>query len=242
MRPRTGRLRLPENSTTPRLKIHGFDKNVRHVRNFERALGLATGDLIFLSDQDDIWLRGKREKVASIFAAHPETTMAVHALSLIDAEGNLIRDRSEAWPRTAAGEQSTVPYLVRQLVKNQVTGCAVAFRRELLDILLPFPDAVYAHDHWLSVAAPFAGKVRFVDEILLNYRQHDANVTPKAGSRWRSRSPFAPNLGGWSPSRPGGRLAAAFTPQPERFDLHPCIVPADPEASDLFERLQGLFA
>jgi glycosyltransferase involved in cell wall biosynthesis len=165
----------------PRIKAHAFRDNVRHVRNFERALQRASGDLIFLSDQDDVWIPGKRQQIVEMFARHDDAVMVVHALSLVDQVENLLSPRSPAWPSSVAGLQPTIRYLLRQLIKNQVTGCAVAFRRDLLTLLLPFPDAVYAHDHWLSVAAPFAGKVYFLDEVLLKYRQHDANVTPKNG-------------------------------------------------------------
>lgn len=164
-----------------RLKIHAFGQNLRHVRNFERAFGLATGDLIFPADQDDIWISGKRDRIVGEFARAPSIAMVVHALRLIDAQDRVIAPRSAVWAPSAVGSQPRAAYLVRQLIKNQVTGCATAFRRDLLDLLLPFPKTVYAHDHWMSVAAPFLGDVLFLDEALVDYRQHDANVTPKEG-------------------------------------------------------------
>lgn len=164
-----------------RLKVHAFAQNLRHVGNFERAFGLATGDLIFLADQDDIWVAGKRDKVVAEFVRSPTIVMVVHALRLIDANDRVIAPRSAVWARSDAGCRPRAAYLIRQLIKNQVTGCATALRRDLFDILLPFPKMVYAHDHWMSVAAPFLGDVLFLDEALVDYRQHDANVTPKEG-------------------------------------------------------------
>lgn len=165
----------------PRMKICHFTKNLRHVGNFERALSMATGDVIFLSDQDDIWVPGKRDLVLAEFARSPDVVMVVHALKLIDGEGRELSSRSDVWPVSAAGEQSKPRYLVRQIVKNQVTGCATTISRRLLNLLMPFPAAVYAHDHWMAVAAPFVGTTIFLDVPLVEYRQHDANVTPKNG-------------------------------------------------------------
>lgn len=164
-----------------RLTVHAFTDNVRHVRNFERALTFAKGELIFLSDQDDIWEAGKRNAVVSVFEENEDVVTVVHALSLIDRDGHVLEQRSRAWPASDEGARSGLGYLVQQIVRNQVTGCAVAFRRRLLDLLLPFPSDVYAHDHWISVASPFSGKVWFLNRMLVRYRQHSANVTPKGG-------------------------------------------------------------
>lgn len=173
-----------------RLKICSFDKNIGHVGNFERAISRATGKIIFLSDQDDIWVQGKRQQVVEAFERRSSLAMIVHALCLIDQHGRITAARSDVWPKSHAGVRSRPTYLLRQLIKNETTGCAVAFRNSMKDLILPFPKLTYAHDHWISVAAPFAGDILFLDEILLQYRRHGANITPTQGVSWPKKLVF----------------------------------------------------
>jgi glycosyltransferase involved in cell wall biosynthesis len=167
-----------------RLVLQSFSSNVGHVWNFERAIKSATGDLIFLSDQDDVWSSDKYRMVVDCFVKNPDVLLVQHALSTTDANGYTL---AQLWNPLHEGRQIRILYLLRQLVKCQVFGCAVAFRRSLIDVVLPFPVKTYAHDHWLAVAAGMCGSVFFLNKPLVRYRQHDANFTPKSGLHWRDR-------------------------------------------------------
>ena len=168
----------------PRLILYANSANVGHVKNFERAIGKAKGEFIFLSDQDDVWDPAKLHTVLRCLELHPDVFLVHHSLATVDAEG---LPMSARWNRLAAGRQSRLRYLIRQLVKCQVFGCATAFRRQLLDVLLPFPDSTYAHDHWLAVAAGVRAPVYFLAEPLVSYRLHGGNVTPRRGLSWPRR-------------------------------------------------------
>jgi glycosyltransferase involved in cell wall biosynthesis len=161
-----------------RIVLHSYDKNVGHVRNFERAIAIATGDLIFLADQDDIWSPEKYRLVVDCFVLNPDVLLVHHALSTIDAEGNLILD---LWNPLRNGKQNRFKYLFQQLVKCQVFGCATAFRRDLVDVIMPFPATTYAHDHWIALTAGVNGSVFFLNKSLVFYRQHHSNITPREG-------------------------------------------------------------
>lgn len=168
----------------PRVVLKSFSSNVGHVRNFERAIKSATGDLIFLSDQDDIWSPEKYTTMIDCFMNNPDVQLVHHALSTMDASGHTI---AQLWRPLREGRQVRIFYLLRQLIKCQVFGCAIAFRRSLMDVVLPFPVKTYAHDHWLAVAAGVCGPVFFLNKPLVRYRQHEANLTPKIGLHWRDR-------------------------------------------------------
>jgi hypothetical protein len=58
--------------------------------------------------------------------------------------------------------------------RNLATGATIAFRRSLLDLALPIPDG-WVHDEWLAAIAAAAGIVDFIDEPLIDYRQHANN-------------------------------------------------------------------
>jgi len=167
-----------------RIALHAYSQNVGHVRNFERAISAAKGDFIFLSDQDDVWVPGKIRAMLDCLEANPDVELVNHALATVDAEGQPL---STPLNPLREGRQNRLGYLLRQLVKCQVFGCAVGFRRRLLDVLLPFPRSVYAHDHWLAVAAGVRGPVYFLAEPLVQYRLHGANVTPRGGLHWQHR-------------------------------------------------------
>lgn len=158
--------------------------NLGHVRNFERAIKAATGDVIFLSDQDDVWASDKIREVMNAFAAHPRVHMIHHALATMDEQG---RTLDPLWNPQPEGEFRGAAFLITQWVRSTVFGCGLAFRRELLEVILPFPPFVYAHDHWLTAASGWKGGMLQLNLPLVRYRQHRNNVTPKQGLPWQRR-------------------------------------------------------
>lgn len=158
--------------------------NVGHVRNFERAISSASGDLLFLSDQDDIWHPQKIKTVVREFEQHPKVQMIHHALSTIDEHGHTLQPLFNPQPE---GEQGGICHLISQWYRCSVFGCGVAFRRELLPVLLPFPPFAYAHDHWIVAASGWRGGMLQINSPLVSYRQHHLNLTPKLGLSWRQR-------------------------------------------------------
>ncbi len=69
----------------------------------------------------------------------------------------------------------------------------MAFRRELLDYVLPIPANVPMHDMWIGALASLRGRVTYVDRPLMQYRRHGGNVSPSSRAgivqmlawRWR---------------------------------------------------------
>ena len=165
-----------------RIIINDLKINVGHVKNFELLLKIATGDIIFLSDQDDIWAPGKVESVRRAFLENPDITLVHHALATIDSKNRLISDK---WSKLGEGRQHTLLFLMRQLIKAELFGCAIAFKKSIVTSILPFPDLVYAHDHWLGIVASLNGGVYFIDNVLIQYRLHDSNLSPRDGFNLR---------------------------------------------------------
>lgn len=197
------------------------------VKNFEQAVAAASSDLIFLSDQDDRWHPNRVERTVAEFAAHPRA-LAVHSdAALIDADGSPLgrtffeaveAGRSELDALRDGGAFGTL------LRRNLVLGATLAFRRELLESALPFADG-WVHDAWLAVvaAALNPGGVRVIDEPLIDYRQHGANLIGAAErSLWskfaRLREPRSPR---------NDRLLLAASSLVERLS----ILPVSPEVA-----------
>src|SRR6267378_2104983 len=78
--------------TDPRLHVYRNPRNVGVLATFEKALMLATGEIVFLSDQDDIWLPGKVEKVLNVFTSLPSVTMVATDAMVVDGQGRTISE------------------------------------------------------------------------------------------------------------------------------------------------------
>lgn len=145
--------------------------NAGHVRTFERALGLARGRVVMLSDQDDLWPAGRRDRLVAALAA------ADLAVGNYRAFGDVER------PPRAPLDPGMDGHGLRNVAglafgRRSYLGCCMALRREFLDLLLPFPRGVEAHDHWLAIAGGTAGRVAHLggDPVTLR-RLHAGNLS-----------------------------------------------------------------
>ena len=166
-----------------RVRLIKNAKRLGYVRNFERALERASGELVFLSDQDDVWIANKLARMKQALIANPDAAMAHHERILIDAAGRVIG----RGPELGDGMRGGMSFVAREFFKPRLWGCALALRASTVRLMLPFPPAVYAHDHWATIVAALSGGVLFVPEPLIEHRAHDANVTPKHGLSWYRR-------------------------------------------------------
>lgn len=154
------------------------------IYNLERALAKANGRYIFLADQDDVWLEGKVARVLSVLEQSSATARKQGVLVLHDAY-LLVPAEEKCSEFCRAGRLSDIrPFAVgafRNWFKNGYTGCCMAFERTLLDRTLPFPKNLPMHDQWLGLVAERFMNVVYLDEPLVEYRQHKKNATHIAG-------------------------------------------------------------
>lgn len=159
-----------------RFIVLGFPDRLGFYGNFERVLKAVPkqADWVALSDQDDFWYPTKIE------------TLLPHldSASLVAGQARVVRLPG---PQIVAEstERSNVG-LGSLLAQNQVTGSLCLFRRELLELALPFPrleTITQVHDHWLAVCAQATGGVRLVDDVVQDYVQHGGNVLGEAAGR-----------------------------------------------------------
>lgn len=137
------------------------------VKNFESALREATGDIIFLSDQDDIWMPNKVEHVVSLL---DKVDLVVTDCKIVDD------DLCELHPSFFKFNNSA-PGLLRNLAKNGYLGCCMAMRRGVVERCIPFPAKLPMHDWWIGLIAEMSGRVMFLHEGLSLYRRHGSNVS-----------------------------------------------------------------
>lgn len=156
-----------------RLLLLRNDKNEGVLRTFETALSHCSGDIVFLSDQDDLWLPKKVETVLDAFANDGQLMLVASDAILIDDNGDKI---AESFYAQRGKFRSG---LWSNLLVGKFHGCTMAFRSTLLRNVLPFPPGTQAHhDTWIGcVNTLMGGKTKYISEPLVAYRRHSANVT-----------------------------------------------------------------
>jgi len=155
----------------PRIKLLENNTFFSPVLNLENALRQASGDIIVLSDQDDVWLENK---VAVIRENLGKITTPV---ALISLDGSVVDEQETVTFDSLFVKIGAGAGLFKNVFNNTYMGCCLAFRRELLDLALPFPKHIPMHDMWLGLLAEIHGDVRFVPEKTILYRKHSASVT-----------------------------------------------------------------
>ncbi|WP_279134150.1 glycosyltransferase family 2 protein [Megasphaera elsdenii] len=150
-------------------KIVENDHNLGYRMNFQKAISLCQGDIIFLSDQDDVWNEKKIEFVEQVFAAHPDVDMVFHDAELVDEQLNKLAP--SFWQELSFHPNgfSAHPYK-RLLLGNVVQGSACAFRSDVFTHAYPFPKEA-VHDEWLALVAGLFGKIMPIAQPLMKYRQ-----------------------------------------------------------------------
>jgi glycosyltransferase involved in cell wall biosynthesis len=152
-----------------RIKLYFNEINLGYTKNFEKVIKLCTGKYIALSDQDDIW---EKSKISELVAEINEKVMVFHNSDLIDENDNQIGNYTVSNTTRIYDDESCLPFLF----SNCVHGHATLFDSELKDYLFPFDDR-YSHDWWLAYVAFNIGKVKYIDKILVHYRQHQSSIT-----------------------------------------------------------------
>ncbi len=142
---------------------HGF------THNFENALKHAKGDIIFLSDQDDIWMENK-VKI---------TTEKLRNCDCVISDCVTVDDDMNVLQKSRFKEFNIKNGFFRHLIKSRYLGCCMAFKKEVLDASLPFPknDKLVEHDIWLAAVALMYFKTELLYEPMILYRRHQNNVS-----------------------------------------------------------------
>lgn len=152
------------------------------IASFEQALNDATGDIIFLADQDDVWGADKVVRMLQVFRDNPEVDLVHHDARVVDGNGQIL---AESWlaSRNVAKNWS----ILQTIYKNAFTGCMMAFRRTLLTRALPFPKRIEMHDQWLGLVAlqQNNASVYVLRLPLIDYVRHGNNATGHKRSVWQ---------------------------------------------------------
>lgn len=146
--------------------IHQNEEQKGFIQNFDKALSLTTGDLVFLCDQDDVWFKQKLESVERYAIEHPAYSVFMNDALLTDGDLN----------RTDLTLQQQIRSLGRPM-QQFITGCCTAVRRSHLERILPIPSDYPSHDGWIVNLADALEEKMVVSEVLQLYRRHGSNTS-----------------------------------------------------------------
>ena len=164
-----------EESSIP-IALHFNKQNLGSVKNFEQAITLCTGDVIALSDQDDVWRTDKLRLFEIILSNSPSVGLVFSNAEIVDE--NLKPLDRRMWDEVGFDAHK------RKLIKTgralevlitgwTVTGATMAFRSSFVNLSLPLPDEIaMIHDGWVALTIAAVADVVALDDPLIQYRQH----------------------------------------------------------------------
>jgi glycosyltransferase involved in cell wall biosynthesis len=149
-------------------------ENLGSTKNFEKAIGLCIGDLIALSDQDDIWLPEKLARQSEMMERDSSLGGVFSDAELIDATSARLNKCLWGSIQFRHGEQKrlqegrAIDILLR---RNVVTGATLMVRASLRPQFLPIPE-IWVHDGWIAWMLVLHSKLRLIEQSLIEYRIH----------------------------------------------------------------------
>lgn len=139
------------------------------ITNFENAINMTTQQIVFLCDQDDVWLPNKISRMCREFV-NSEVGLVVSNVKIVDEELKGLQNTYLIDGQCKNG-------VVRNFIRNTYMGCCMAFRRELKEVVMPFPKNIPMHDSWIGLLAELNGiNISYIPEKLMLYRRHSNSV------------------------------------------------------------------
>ncbi|WP_160722725.1 glycosyltransferase family 2 protein [Bacillus sp. USDA818B3_A] len=162
-----------------RVQVYVNERNSGVIKSFEKAISLAKGDILFLCDQDDVWEDHKVQTVVTAFQEQ-QADLVVHDAYVVNGELQVI---NPSW--NDFNHNNINQGIFGNILKNAYTGAFMAFKKEVVPLILPFPSSIEMHDQWIALVCMVKKKkIVFLDTPLVKYVRHGGNVT---GMKKRSR-------------------------------------------------------
>lgn len=152
------------------------EQNIGSIRNFEYLMTKVKSQYYMLSDQDDVWYEDKVEK--SLKKLKEENADLVFTdLEVVDENLNTINKSFYTMMGKIGKINKSINKKEFEYLYNSVTGCTILSRLDFINKILPLPkDSKYViHDSWIGLITSLNGKIVFLDEPTIKYRQHGDN-------------------------------------------------------------------
>jgi glycosyltransferase involved in cell wall biosynthesis len=170
----------------PRIYILPKSSYKNPIFNFENAISAAKHEIIFLCDQDDIWLPNKVSETLKVFQ-DTHADLVLSDCKVVDEHLNIIH---QSYRNLYNFKKS----LFQIFFLNPYLGCCIAFKRRIFRKILPFPKFIPMHDIWIGSVCELFFKVVVYEKPLMLYRRHNSNATPYTATS-RSKNSIAKKIG-----------------------------------------------
>ena len=148
------------------------------IRNIGCLLERSGAQYIMLCDQDDVWLPDKIEKslnrLLQMEKDSPGLPQLVHSdLKVVDRS---LKEIAPSFRHFQHLDPACSGRINRLLVQNVAVGCTMIMNRRLVELALPMPEGVLMHDWWIALVACALGRIGYIHEPTIMYRQHGSNT------------------------------------------------------------------
>lgn len=152
--------------------------NMGACQSYAKLIGLSDADYIMFADQDDVWLKDKISISMGKMIEYEKKNsklipILIHTdLKVVDNRLNCINESFMNYQ----GLNGNRVHLNQLILQNCVTGCTVLFNKSLKDIIFPINNKARMHDWWIATIASIFGKIIYIDQVTICYRQHSSNT------------------------------------------------------------------
>lgn len=166
------------------VSITDTDHNLGVPHNFERLMKHSIAPYIMFCDQDDIWLPDKIKislyKLQAMGQQYGSDIPLLVYTDLVVCNEEGTRIANSFWKYQGGNPDLPLNY-AKALVQNNATGNTMIFNRSLVNNALPFSSDAVMHDWWLALTALYLGKINYLSDQTIMYRQHKSNVSGAKG-------------------------------------------------------------
>lgn len=140
------------------------------IKNFERAMGYCSGDIVLISDQDDCWIENKIEVVLKEFNLGNNIHLLINNQKLVDQGLNWYGET----------EFDSIDRINSRHL--YISGCCTSVSKNFIKFALPIDSQVQGHDLWLHELASVLDVRKVTREPLQFYRRHGMNESNSLAS------------------------------------------------------------
>ena len=156
-------------------RIYKNEQTLGSVKNFEKAIALCSSEIIFLSDQDDIWIENKVADICEYFENNVDKNVIATNGFCINEQG-IVEEKYAVWDIPNFLNEENIEYSYFEIIvniANIATGASMAMRRSIVQTIIPIPIVTdMQHDEWIALISSKNNAFMFLNKKYFYYRIH----------------------------------------------------------------------
>ena len=159
-----------------RIVVHFHESNQGVVKNIEFLLKQVKAPFFMLADQDDYWRKDKVKKSMELLQKE-NADLVFGDLEVVDSSLNTIYASFNDYMLLTRKINKYLHSQELNYLYNCVTGCTICVKSEMVKYILPLPNIskFVIHDYWIGLMVSLHGKVAYLPQAYIQYRQHGDN-------------------------------------------------------------------